>query len=581
MLKNSQKLGNILKILILLLSGYVLSRAYPGVCDSEVVWFIFVPLIVMCKRASAKQGFFYGMVFGEIFWLFNLYWLCELRHNGGPVVLVLLGLVGLTLWCSLYFGLFGYMISRLWAPLNEQISVRNSELLGMLDDEDDRRYDALKRLYGRQFVIAELWRSVFAGVIWVALEYIRANLFTGFSWNLLGVSQFENLPIVQLSSMFGVYAISFVIILVNMAVANVGMRIWAGIKNGGDGIVVRRHFDLILTLVLLMVCVLWGTLKVRSRHPGISKGASHINICVVDPLAPCIFNGDNAEEAEAAQKRLVELSALMCYTKADLVVWPETSLDFLMPNRDGIQYMNDLVNHFFNGTPILAGTTEIESTKEGEKIYNSSFFFDGNAKESIKTYRKRHLVPFGEYIPFDKTFRVLQRLSPSGVSCTPGEEVTLFKLGLYNFSTLICFEDTISHLARDCAKANAKFLISQSNDSWFWNEEDDTEALQHHANAVFRAVETGLPMIRVSNKGYSSIIQPNGRVDEKNMMIGAAFNQVLKLEHTIFDFSPYTFYVRNGDWCFAIPCTVLTLCFMLYLVVKGFKKEGCDVKCKE
>jgi apolipoprotein N-acyltransferase len=146
--------------------------------------------------------------------------------------------------------------------------------------------------------------------------------------------------------------------------------------------------------------------------------------------------------------------------------------------------------------------------------YNAvAFYMRGDGKESgpVAVYHKQHLVPFGEYIPLDKWITSLQKLSPVGVSLHPGEPV-IFELAVpggrtVKIAPLICYEDTDPRLAAQAKRMGADMIVLVTNDSWF---SGSAEAEAHASQAVLRAIETGLPIIRVGNSGVTGVIHPDG-----------------------------------------------------------------------
>jgi apolipoprotein N-acyltransferase len=209
---------------------------------------------------------------------------------------------------------------------------------------------------------------------------------------------------------------------------------------------------------------------------------------------------------------------------------------------------------------------------------NSAFLFTPGTN-TVQVYRKKHLVPFGEYLPFDKTFTVLQRWAPIGFSCSPGREMTVFELGAgeagargepMRFSVLICFEDVFPYLAREAVQAGARFLVNQTNDAWF----DGSHAhVQHMSHCVFRCVENRVPAVRCANSGVSCFIDTIGYIEDEEVLertgwgLGLQGFKVSRLRVPPGDKGP-TFYARHGDLPFAAPCGWLAGALFLLVVVK-------------
>lgn len=503
-------------------SGVGLALAYPPFYQADAAWFVFVPLLVLLRFSTPREGFRYGFTFGVGFWLVSIFWLMELRHNGGPVPLVAFGLVGLSAWCSLFTAFFGMATSFLW-----------------------QGGDASTVGWRRNTF--ELVRSPAVALLWCGAEYLRSTVLTGFAWNALGVSQASVLPIAQAASLGGVYAVSFVVMLVNAGIAGAGVRIWRSVR-GVPG-VTRRHFDLMFALLALMLLMVWGTKRVKQLCAEELRSGTVI-IGAVDPSLPCIFEASDMEW-QAGYRTLSASTEQLAMLHPDLIVWPETVLYASMPDarmEDEILAFADAV-----GAPILAGSTEevIDSTG-ASLIFNSSFLFGTNGVVEA-VYRKQHLVPFGEFIPFDKMLPFLQRFAPAGISCSPGKGAVVIAIagGRARVSPLICFEDTVAGLARDAVKAGAQILIAQSNDAWFYGS---AEPEQHHAQAVFRAIENGVPIVRSSNRGVTAVVSACGESSENANYFSQHVPIVEKPGNTL--------YARCGDWVLGIP-SAFFLCALL------------------
>ena len=211
----------------------------------------------------------------------------------------------------------------------------------------------------------------------------------------------------------------------------------------------------------------------------------------------------------------------------DLVVLPESAMSEF-GRLDGraigfVQAMRPLLGE----ASMLAGGTRME----GEKIYNSAGLYWPTADGYIgfDAMDKVHLVPFGEFIPGDKLFPALQKHAPVG-SCTPGEPRLLRLDSPWTpFGVAICFEDTDSALMREYARRGAKFLCFITNDSWFSNS---NEALAHAWQATARAIETGLPVVRVGNSGVTGTITPDGKV---SWLVGSDGKSLVDREGTMLD----------------------------------------------
>ena len=517
----------ILPYLVSVASGAALGLVFDGVLESGLAWFALVPLLVFCRFCAPKKAARHGFAFAYPMWLVSIRWMMELRNNGGPVALVILGLFGLSAYCAAYTSLFAAAASFVWREAEKRLSAPR---------------------------VRAVVTTLALPLLWCGAEYMRSTLLSGFAWNSLGVTQAGYLPVMQTASLGGVYAVSYLVVMLNCGVTGAGVRIWRNIRRpGSDG---RRHFDLMTALTILLVVFWWGTRRANALRIAEYK-APTMQIAAVNPEFPCIFTRDD-KSIDNSWRGLLEDTRMVAAFKPDLIVWPETVIPYDMRDARFEAFMSYQIAMQF-GSPILAGGTEIFEHDEKEFVFNSSFLFTSNGVAEI--YRKQHLVPVGEYIPLDKKFTRLQRFAPAGISCTPGFGPVLMPIETATtnaiVSPLICFEDTVAPLSRAAVRAGADILIAQSNDAWF---KGSGEAWQHHRQAVFRAVENARPLVRCSNSGVMSVVSSYGASSDDTD--GRFYNHPVPILRDI----PRTPYTRFGDWLFGIPCAAL-LCAISVLLM--------------
>jgi len=534
---------------VLFFSAILLWMAFPpAIIRTGWIWVALVPLLWVGRCADPRRAFWQGCFFGAVFWLCSLTWLWRLIANQGPWPLVVFGHMALALYCGCYVGLFTWISARMWR------SVHHAEHRGM-------------RLLA--FCIGE-------PLIWVGVEYLRCILFTGFPWNALGVTQVENPCLRQLASLGGVYVISAMIVLVNGGVTNIACKIHDAFCQlpREEGFCTDRccFLEGAIPVILLLVSVHFG--HVRLEHwKSLQAVEPRWQIALIQPNAPSIFerNDDNVEKVRAT---LRAQTALAAETKPDLVVWPETSLIGALP------YDQEAMTLACSGAitahaSLLAGTVEVEAGSSGAPndflFYNAAWLFTPDGRPSVH-YHKQHLVPFGEYIPLESIFPVLGALSPVGFSCTPGRESVVMhveprvssrnpKPASLAFSPLICFEDTVAELSRQAVRAGARLLVNLTNDAWF---DGSTEPDQHAAQAVFRCIETGVPMVRAANTGVSCAIDPIGHcktLQQEGQKTG--FPDHLSISIHVPSAPISTCYQQWGDWMLARPAVLLLIMIVL------------------
>ncbi|MGN0855752.1 MAG: apolipoprotein N-acyltransferase [Kiritimatiellia bacterium] len=475
-----------------LLSGLLLIACYPPVSKGAGIVFALVPILWMVRHKAARFCLKWGYWSGFVYWVATLRWMSALKDTGGPVQLVLFGWFALAAYCALYFGLFGYLAAQVWSWV--------------------RTRNRLWRLAA--ILIAE-------PVLWAGLELVRSRLLTGFAWNHLGT-----VPAVMgfgaPAAWGGVYLLSMLVVLVNGSVCSVLARIVTvcGEMRGGSVTSVSRGFRSVETLLPFLV-VMGVYLAARTAVATRISSADQVTVGLLQRNFPPPFTDARRRlgDDESPYGIYREMATRLKKFKPDLLVMSESAMcEFADEVHDPrARAVAARLMDASGATAVIAGGSRgiIGRTP----LYNSAALYDGG--DSPQVYDKVHLVPFGEYIPGDKLFPVLQRLAPVG-SCTPGEMRTLdFTLpsrlpGIPDQTVSagvgICFEDTDSVLMRRFAEKGARLLVFITNDSWFYGS---TEPEQHAWQAVARAIETGLPVVRVGNYGVTGYVDPHGTANRQ------------------------------------------------------------------
>jgi len=534
----------LLKSVAALISALLLWSAFPPSSQSASAWIALIPLMLIIRNSSPKHAFGWAWLSGTFFWCATLSWFPAIIKNGGPWILVVLGQVALAAWCALFFGAFAFASARVWAWAGTGSSLKRILAVTLLDP-----------------------------LLWAGTEYLRGKLLTGFAWNFLGVSQVNNLPVVQIASVLGVYGVSALIMLFNGAITSIASRtlepFLARLKRQPFQAPkfperLLRSAESLLPLACVLACWVWGFnrinlwLRTEQTHP-------MWRIAIIQPNIPCYFN-NNKELFQKQREVFHEQNQMAKLTSPDLTVWHETAVPYLMPESPSA--LDFIKRGAANaGSPILAGVMEGEKTPlsrsapEGVHYYNAAWLFDRDGKP-LGAYRKQHLVPFGEFIPFDKTFPILQKLAPTGVSCMPGKAPSVMKLTRANGDTLhigalICFEDTIPDLSRHSVQAGARILALVTNDAWF---NGSIEPVQHLHQAVFRSIENGVPMVRCANSGVSATVDPVGRTTAlTSSKQQADFHGFLVRPLHVPETPVPALYTVCGDFLLAIPGMILLL----------------------
>lgn len=381
-------------------------------------------------------------------------------------------------------------------------------------------------------------------------------MLTGFPWNNLGVTQWENYSLIQIASLGGTGMVSFVLAALNLGIA---LSVAGLIENRGLRGPRRMHPELYLPILLLVISFSWGSRELRRLAHEPTRG---FRVGVIQPLA------ENKWSPELAMRNfrvLWELSDAALSLKPDLLLWPETAVpEELRYSETASELVKSLVK---SGTPLLLGSLDFETTSnetEVERIYYNSSFLVGTDGTLQSEYRKRHLVMFGEYMPFARYFPFLRSLTPMPEDVTAGTDSGVLRFSGdedVEMGMLICFEDLMPGLSRELAMEGAELFVNQTNDAWFdplWGSRG------HMANAVFRSIEQRRPMVRGTNSGVSAWIDTRGVVRERieDPLTGAVRIRGFKIFDVQIPTTPETTFYYQYPRVFTLLCVVLSVCLV-------------------
>jgi apolipoprotein N-acyltransferase len=414
-----------------------------------------VPLLVSLRRASPRQGFLRGLLAGFIHYAGTVYWTgATVSTFGGLPVFVAVLVAGLlALYMAAYIAVFG----------------------------------AITAVLIRRFRFAGLW---LAPAVWVTMEYLRGILIGGFPWIPLGNTMVTFLPIAQLASVTGVYGLSLFVGLLN-----------AGFAIGAIATGRRRIVAAGTALGLILIVSVWGGMRLSSN--ALTQGAP----IKVGLIQGNIAQNDKWNPARAGMivDRYLQLSQQAVQRGAQFLIWPESSTPFYFEDDPGGGLVRGLVRTL--GVPLLLGSDEMEPGNP-PKNYNSAFMLD-RAGATAAVYRKIHLVPFGEYVPFQRVLFFVGPLVEAVSAFSKGTRVTMLPVEGHMVSTAICYEITYPSLQREAVREGSEMLTTITNDAWYG---DSSAAYQHFEMATMRAIEQGRYLVRSANTGISGIVDPYGRV---------------------------------------------------------------------
>ena len=369
-------------------------------------------------------------------------------------------------------------------------------------------------------------------VAWAAAEWGRGHAFTGLPWNLVGYAWSGGFPgallLLQNTAWIGIYGLSFLTVLAASLPALLGTPSLLPLP------VLRRAAPIVAAAALILLPAAAGAVRLRLL-PTVSTSTW---LRLVQPSIAQSLKWDPAA-AEANFHRLVELSGSPADHPLTAIVWPEAAATFLIerdaPHRDAIAAVAPK-----EGYVITGALTANPPPGPVAQVWNSIEAVD-RAGAIRARYDKAHLVPFGEYIPFGD-FLPIRKISvgPIDLSAGPGPR-TIALPGLPGFAPLVCYEAIFPGAIIDEQRRPA-WILNVTNDAWYGRS---SGPFQHFAIARTRAIEEGLPLVRVANNGISGVIDAAGRVLARTSLDAVTYADVALPEA-----GPPTLYSRAGDWIF-------------------------------
>ncbi|MCC6650808.1 MAG: apolipoprotein N-acyltransferase [Candidatus Eisenbacteria bacterium] len=484
-------------------SGLVLGAAFLPAPLGWLAWFAFVPLLsALERRLGAGEGprswYALGYVGGFAFFLSGTHWIALLSD------------VAMAVPPLKYAGwvLAGAYLANFWA-------------LAVL----------LAGWLARRSGIPARWTFV---VAMMAVEEFRGAGDLGFPWFQPGYTQ-SVLPPLGLAALGGVTLVTLWVLLLNAAA-----RGWWARRNAVSAVIA----------IAVLAAGAGGGAWVRSRPLPATTGPA-IGLIQGNIAGEIKWSGRHQGEIIARFLQLSD-SALAGRPPADrpvMVIWPETATGSYL--RKQLEQSITLARWASGrGVAILSGYADYSYDAEGKPLpWNAAgmWLADGHLSP---TYAKRHLVPFGERMPFQSLFPALGKLEFGQAEWMPGGGPVVFRGAIGAFSTLICFESIFPGLARADVLAGSRCLVVVTNDEWFGRS---AAVHQHAAMAPFRAVENGVPLLRCANTGLTQVIDAHGRV----VASAPAFEPAVLTARVPPALPGRTPWTRWGDWPGALSLAVL------------------------
>lgn len=496
-----------------LATSLLLLFSFPNFDLAPLAWIGLVPLlVVIARRPSAVRSFILGWASGSVFFYGTCYWLTYsmINYGGLPTVVAYLMLVPGALVVGMFPGIFAMLLAI-----------------------------AIERLGTRALLLSP--------VIWVALEYARLGV-TGQLWNAIGYSQAYYPPLIQVARWGGVYAVGFLIVALNAAIAFV---------------LLRRSTKAILigASIFLFVSVLVAFSLNESLTTPLSGAPPYLHVVALQPNVPMTLIKTTDESQQLLQRHLTMSAEALRDLPQDnvprLVVWPESPMYFAYGSDKDFQVV---VSHFAREYQTSVLFNSQEQARAGG-TYNSAILLNEEGR-MISQYDKIRLLPFGEYVPIPRWLPGASLITAIVGDFTPGANYTLMPVGNHRAGVFICVESAYPSIARTLTKGGADVLINISNDGYL----GPTAVMrQHLANAIFRAVENGREVLRITNSGVTASIRPDGYFEGET----AGFQVAVSKWKVSDALKTDTFYTKHGD-LFVQTCSAITI---LMLVVSFIRRR--------
>lgn len=497
-----------------LVSGLLLTLCFPDVNLYFLGFVALTPLIISLKSMTTRQAFIAGFGAGFVHFSTLLYWIIPTlcTYGGLHLILSVSALILLCLYLSLYPALFGFALKKLAPP------------------------PVLMPLAG--------------AALWIGLEWARTHLFTGFPWGVLGYSQHANHLFIQLADITGVAGISFILVMCSTLAAMIWQWITVGRKH-------RRPVTPVVICLGYTLVILAGTFGYGQHRIGVVEQA----MAKAPEPRIAIIQGNirqdmkwNMAFRQATIEKYGALSLAAAGSRPDLIIWPETALPFYYGHDMALSIQ---VDRYIRqaGTHFLIGTPAVDTAHDLVRYFNRVLMLNHLALPK-GVYDKTHLVPFGEYVPFQDLLFFIEKLTAEAGNFSKGDPAFIpLAFKDHHTGVLICFEILFPDISRQFVKNRADLLTTVTNDAWFGHT---SAAAQHFSIAVFRAVENRRSLARAANTGISGFIDPTGRV----LHATALFTDAV-IARSLPAITQIGFYTRHGDLFTCICLIALCMGFVI------------------
>ena len=527
-----------MRLVAAVVSGLLVAGAFPPLDFTWLVWVGMMPLLwALWSVGEAEEkrvgwrGFGLGYLAGLVACLIEFNWVASVSW---------LGAILLPMYLAVYWGIFGLFAAKIGNPWSG----------------------------GKPMRILTV--AFCHGAVWAGCELLRGWVITGISWNVLGTA-FHDLPqLAQAADLLGVAGLSMVLVFSQATLL-------LAIKQ-------QKWSALAAAAAVVGLVTIYGVIRIKIENNSDSIRLKTLLVQINIPQQAAQVQWTDLETHQAYEEETLEaLDSLktpdgkLSPQWPDWVMWPECALTGrILRADDGTwgtwQINQDTISQVRTAGPfsLIYGVNELEAErtggewlmKEKGKAYNSIAVM--SPSDELQTYRKRHLVIFGETIPFMDSIPLLKKIyeQQSGVeyhgSFTPGDslEPLAIPVGQTPVGAIptVCFEDSVPRLTRKFVRPGPQVIINVTNDGWF---KESAAAAQHFQYARFRAIELRRPMLRCANTGVTAAISSTGSTRHpdtgKSQILtdqeGSCFTRGSLLTELKVPLRPsFSLYAVLGDW---------------------------------
>ncbi|MCW1885905.1 apolipoprotein N-acyltransferase [Luteolibacter flavescens] len=561
-------------------SGLGMAALFPPHGYSQLVWIVFLPLLFalwsLGEGKRKRKAFGFGLLTGLAFFLPNLAWLRTVSDAGWAAL-------------SIYLALF----PAIWALF--------AATWGNPWRGEEKGFFHVPR------------HALACALVWTGLELLRGWLFTGFGWNTYGTAFSESLVFAQAADLLGATGLSILPIFVQAVLLQVFVRRVSQFHSSG----LRKRLAFTCVIAAMFATYGYGMWRIFSARKveSIRLNALLVQLNIPQEASRQLVEGfeihlryedETLEGLGVVDGEVIHSlnSPGSSAPKPDWVIWPETALTGRILRMDDGDWATaqenwttlERIRQGGGDFTLMLGLTELEAEWQGDepimkkdaRAWNSLAVMPADG--SLQTFRKHHLVIFGEYIPLVEKLPFLAKIyeQQSGAkysgAFSQGESLEPLPVAIGDEKVgvipSVCFEDTVPRLLRKFVREGPQIIVNITNDGWF---KESPGAAQHFANARFRAIELRRPMIRCANTGVSAAISSTGstmhpeggRLQELRDENGSHFTRGHLLTQLDIPVDPpTTLYARIGD----LGVIVLTLIGFLMGAIPALRERRQEVK---